>query len=88
MLVIIFIALLLLAYFGLNLRSIVASQTFQDNWNFLTNLISNIWDNYLKGAVNFIWNYILAPLISNTAKHVDEQKVASSTAAVLNYIKL
>ena len=44
---IIIVVLLILAYFGLNLRSIVSSPTFQDNWNFLWNGIVNIWNMYL-----------------------------------------
>jgi hypothetical protein len=86
MIIIIFIALLLLAYFGLNLRSIVGSQTFQDNWNFLSNLAVNIWNNYLKGFVAFIWNSIIVPIISKSATQIEQQKVASSTSALLNSI--
>ena len=88
MIIVIFIVLILLAYFGLNLRSIVGSQTFQDNWNFISNLISTIWNNYLKGVVTFIWNSILAPLISKTATQIEQQHAASTTSAILNSIKL
>lgn len=82
MIIILFVVLIILAYFGLNLRSIIASQTFQDNWGYLTGLATTIWDNYLHGFVTWIWNSILAPLISKTATQIEQQQVASSTANV------
>ena len=66
---VIVIILLILAYFGLNLRSIVSSPTFQDNWSFLWNGIATIWDNYLKAPATYLWNifvnYIWDPAIHN-----------------------
>ena len=79
MLIILFVVLLLLAYFGLNLRSIVGSQTFQDNWNFLTTTAVHIWNNVLKGPLTFIWDFILAPLISKTATQIEQHQAATTT---------
>lgn len=62
-LVIFALILVLLAYFGFNLRSIVASQTFQDNWSFIKEISVNIWTNYLSIVVQFIWNNIITPII-------------------------
>lgn len=84
MIFVILIILLILAYFGFNLRTIVASQTFQDNWNFLTGLAVNLWNNILKGPVTWLWDNLLAPLASKTATQLDQQhlqqELASSTA--------
>ena len=67
--IIILIALLILAYFGLNIRSIVDSPTFADNWNFLKDLIVDVWTDYLKKPVtylwNIFWNFIWTPTIEN-----------------------
>lgn len=64
---IVIIVLLILAYFGLNLRSIVNSPTFQDNWNFLWNGIVHIWNAYLKAPAGYLWdifvNYIWDPAL-------------------------
>lgn len=57
--VIIAIALLILAYFGLNLRSIVNSPTFQDNWSFLWTGIAHAWDAYLKAPATIAWNFFV-----------------------------
>ena len=63
MVIFIAIILIVLAYFGLNLRQIVASQTFQDNWQFLSNLGLNIWNNYILVAGGWIWKYFVSPFI-------------------------
>lgn len=67
--VIVVIILLILAYFGLNLRNIVGSSTFQDNWNFLWNGILTLWNMYLKSPAMYLWNifvmYIWDPAIQN-----------------------
>ncbi len=66
---VIFIAVILivLAYFGLNLRGIVASPTFRDNWKFVSGLAMTIWDKYLSVILAFIWNHLISPLISKQA---------------------
>lgn len=61
--ILIIIALLLLAYFGFNLRSIVSSPTFVDNWDFLKTLCLNIWNNYLKAPSGFIWDKVFIPYV-------------------------
>jgi hypothetical protein len=65
MIVLIVIALILLAYFGLNLREITSSQIFTDNWEFLKNLCLNIWSNYLKIPFTFIWSKVFIPFVWN-----------------------
>lgn len=69
MIIVILIALLLLAYFGLNLRAIVNSPTFADNWSFLKGLAMDLWNNYLKGPLGYLWNTIFVPLIWQPAVH-------------------
>lgn len=61
--VIIVIALIILAYFGLNLRNIVDSETFQDNWDFVKESVVWLWVNILKTPVLFIWNIAIKPLL-------------------------
>ncbi len=57
------IVLILLAYFGLNLRGIVASPTFRDNWQFVSGLAIDIWTKYLSVAIMFIWDRVITPLL-------------------------
>ena len=53
------IILLVLAYFGLNLRNIVDSPTFQDNWSFLSTGTVNVWNNYLKAPAAHAWSFFV-----------------------------
>ena len=80
--ILILIALLILGYFGLNLRQITSSPTFQDNWAFVKGLLVWTWDNILKTPVLFVWNSLIVPLVSSTSHKIIEQQ-ASSTASVI-----
>ena len=60
---IIVVALLILAYFGLNLRNIVNSPTFQDNWSLIRDGTVHVWDTYLKKPAIYLWNEIFLKLI-------------------------
>lgn len=63
------VVLLVISYFGLNLRSIVNSPAGQSNFSYVGEVLSNLWNNYLKVPVTYFWNifvtYIWTPLISN-----------------------
>ncbi len=56
--VVILVALLLLSYFGFNLRSIVGSEMFQENWTFVKELCLNIWENQMKPGLFFLYEAI------------------------------
>jgi len=64
--IIIVIALLILSYFGLNIRAIVNSPAGHDNFTYVQEVMYNIWTNYLKGPVTYIW-HIFIDLIWNPA---------------------
>lgn len=55
--------LILLAYLGLNLREITSSQTFTDNWHFIVETLSSLWNNYLKAPLSYIFFKVFIPYI-------------------------
>jgi hypothetical protein len=65
--VIIVIALLVLSYFGFNLRETVEDPTTQSNFSYVTGFVVNVWNNYLKRPAVYLWNDIFIELIWNTA---------------------
>lgn len=86
LIIMIVIALLVLSYFGLNLRNIVNSPTGQDNFGYVKTLTVNVWNNYLKKPANYLWNDIWIPLIwrpavDNLIKIRDGQPDSIRTAA-------
>jgi len=56
--VLVLVILVILAYFGLNIRSIVASPTFQDNWSYLKGIVLIIWNNFLSPVIGFLLKLI------------------------------
>lgn len=65
--VIVVIALLVLSYFGFNLRELVDSPNTQENFDTAVSFIVDIWNNYLKKPVLYVWNDIFLKLIWNPA---------------------
>ncbi len=63
MIVIFIVILFVMAYLGLNIRSIIDSKTFQDNWTFIREGSVTIWNGYLKAPISYVWNVIFIPYI-------------------------
>jgi hypothetical protein len=63
----IIIALLVLSYFGLNIRAIVNSPAGHENFTYVQEIMINVWNNYLKGPATYLWNDIFLKLIWNPA---------------------
>lgn len=61
------IALLILSYFGLNIRAIVNSPAGQENFSYAQELMIKAWDGYLKKPVIYLWKDIFLDLIWNPA---------------------
>jgi len=69
MIILIVVVLLVLSYFGYNLRSIVSAPNTQDNFSYVGGGIVDLWNGYLKVPFNFAWNtfvdLIWDPAITN-----------------------
>lgn len=69
LLVLIIIAVLVLSYFGFDLRGFLNSDTVKGNFGFLLEGAKTIWREYLTVPSNFIWgifyNYIWLAFIEN-----------------------
>jgi hypothetical protein len=62
-LVIILIAVIVLSYFGFDLRAIVGSETTQGNLDYLWGLGVIVWDEYLSQPILYFWNNIFMDLL-------------------------
>lgn len=62
--IMIFIALIVLGYFGFNIKDIVSGPTVQANLSAAWEFVSKVWNNYLAAPVMYvfglIWKLILA----------------------------
>ncbi len=60
---IIIIGVVILSYFGFNIREIVENPTTQNNLSYVLNAAVNIWKNYLEVSIMYIWQNIFIDLI-------------------------
>ena len=66
LIILIVIAILILSFFGFNLRSIVESDTSKENFSYAWSWVVLVWDRYLSKPVTYFWNNIFIDLIWKT----------------------
>ncbi len=55
--------ILVLSYFGFNLRSIVESDTSKGNFSYVWNGVVQIWNTYLAQPAHWLWKEIIVDII-------------------------
>lgn len=50
------IGLIVLGFFGYNLRDIIASETVNDNLTYVWGLVTAFWNNFLAEPAAWLWN--------------------------------
>lgn len=60
---IVLIAILILSYFKIDLRSAVESPASQSNFSYIKNLAVTTWTNYLEKPAMYLWNYVFIDLL-------------------------
>ena len=87
MIILIVVALLVLSYFGLNLRGLINQPTTQDNFSYVATTTVSAWNKYLEKPATYIWNQIFLDLIWNPAidklKHLDRVDMSTTTPGYL-----
>ncbi|OGI71633.1 hypothetical protein A3B84_00050 [Candidatus Nomurabacteria bacterium RIFCSPHIGHO2_02_FULL_35_13] len=73
-----FIIVLVLSYFKISIRSVVESPTAQDNISYVGGGTRNLWDEYFRKPVSYLWNDIFinifwASFINNMERIRDGQ---------------
>lgn len=57
-LVLILIGLLILAYYSIDLRGLMESDTFKNNAKLVKEVASGVWESYLKGPALWVFGKI------------------------------
>ncbi len=69
MIILVVVVILVLSYFGYNLRSIVNSPNTQDNFSYVGGSVVDIWNNFLKTPATYLYgvfvDLIWKPAITN-----------------------
>ncbi|MCR4330751.1 MAG: hypothetical protein NUV49_02635 [Patescibacteria group bacterium] len=63
LLVLFVILIIIISYFGIDLRAIVESPETQGNLGYVWSLAVTLWDNYLARPVLYFWNNIFIDLL-------------------------
>jgi len=61
--IIFIIFIIIISYFGLDLRAIVESPQTQGNLGYVWSLVAGVWNNYLANPVLYFWNNIFIDLL-------------------------
>ena len=80
------IAMLVLSYFGVSIKSIVESPTGQENINYVGGGAKSFWTTYLAEPASYIWNDVIVNIfwksfISNMERIRDGQPTDFEKAA-------
>jgi hypothetical protein len=57
------IFIIIISFFGFNLRDIIESPTTQNNLNYAWSGVVYVWDNFLKTPVVYIWEKIIKGIL-------------------------
>ena len=60
------IAIIVLSFFGYDLKDIVESPLAQKNLEYSKDGVVHVWDKYLKGPLSYLWNNIFIGVIWNS----------------------
>lgn len=69
LLVTLIIALIILSYFGFDLKKIVEAPLTQQNLNYFYDILKNIWNYIYDGAV-YVWNEIIINIFWNNLNNI------------------
>ncbi len=56
LLILLFLALIILGYYGVSVRDVVQNPTSQDNISYISTGAVSVWDKYLKAHATYLWN--------------------------------
>jgi hypothetical protein len=61
--ILVVIFLLVVSYFGLNLRDVINDPTTQNNFSFVWEKVVYAWTTYLKEPIMWVWNEIIVKYV-------------------------
>lgn len=59
MIILIVIAIVILSYYGVDLKKVFTSPQVQKNLGYVWNFITMLWNDYLAAPATFVWGIIL-----------------------------
>ncbi len=66
--IIIVIALIVLSYYGFDVRKVVESQTSKNNFAYAGEVVADVWNDYLKQPAIALWNKVSSSISASVDK--------------------
>ena len=63
MIFVIIILILILSYFGFDIKGFIDSPATQKNINYTTSLGKTVWEKYLEKPANYLWENVFVNLL-------------------------
>ena len=80
---IIIIGIIVLSYFGFDIKNIIESPRTQENLSYVWGMVSGVWNNYLAAPAKYLWNDIFINLLwSSFVDNMEKLKNNDTTAIV------
>lgn len=70
MVILIVIALIVLGYFGFNVKEIIEGKNVQGNLQYVWNLAATVWNRFLIGPATFVWDKLVLDLFWENLKTI------------------
>ncbi len=77
--ILLFLALIILGYYGISIREVVQSPTSQDNISYVSTGATGVWDNYLKVPATYLWNIYVNDIWSAAIHNLEAMKNGEPT---------
>lgn len=65
--VVVIIAILIVGYFGIDLKKVIESEQNKENFSYIRTVTTHVWNKYLAGPADYLWNDIFIDLIWESA---------------------
>jgi hypothetical protein len=63
------IVIIVLSFFGYDLKAIIEAPTTQNNLSYAWGGVAYVWNNYLKAPISYLWNNIFIGIIWQAFLH-------------------
>ncbi len=80
LIIIVVIALIILGYFGFDLKKAIEAPETQSNLTYVQQIVSNVWHNYLEKPAKYLWNVFIKSIWSVASENLFGKKGSTPPA--------
>ncbi len=67
--IVILVAIIVLSFFGYDLKKIIEAPTTQGNLSYVWSGVTYVWDNWLEKPLSYLWNKVFIGILWNAFVH-------------------